>query len=529
MAAHSSIKQLMEDAEYYSPQLVVEDKQVYQAAQVSDCTSTLLSARHIALLPTELLCECFLLACEFDPHAGPHPINYMNTNAICLARVCRGWRGIMLNLPRAWSGIDIHLDANILSPRSAIGPEILARMKLYIKRSKSQPLSIRLSFEPTDGFPCSSPPSIRIPMRVNRIIYYYLHHLVTNADRWKHVVFDFMPYPGGASFLDIPFPVLPSTSTDLPMLETLHMDSIVESAFPDPTSFGSATGSARNLRRLKFTRTLDFAFIDGFQLHRARPIQTVVLDSFCLTSRFPQCSLVCAMEKLYKVHTIVVSDPVTGFGQRPRTHGHVHKIHAEALVLRFTYWRSPEVLWWLTTCDAPALRALTFEYNMPTPSFEDTLTNVLVISFHDTRLGAQLQSLSLKGVAMSARDVCHILVFLPVLESLVLHEPASCCHDVDMGAQDRPHMIDETLCKYFAKTARTVVPNLRVLELVWGCEMNVDVALAIVKDERSWIRRLRLGVHSKSICDQHFRHRVDEMNMDGRVCEVVEWPELNES
>lgn len=92
-------------------------------------------------LPIELQDEIFFIC------TSPFPRFSVKEAPIVLARVCRAWRSIVLSTPRLWSSFDVEIQGSDASGLLH-DDRLMHRMKLWLERSRSCPLSVRLTYNP---------------------------------------------------------------------------------------------------------------------------------------------------------------------------------------------------------------------------------------------------------------------------------------------------------------------------------------------------------------------------------------------
>ena len=92
-------------------------------------------------LPIELQDEIFFLC------LSPFPRLSVREAPIVLARVCRAWRSTVLSIPRLWSSFEVEIQG--LGASGLLhDTRLMRRMKLWLGRSSSCPLCIRLVYDP---------------------------------------------------------------------------------------------------------------------------------------------------------------------------------------------------------------------------------------------------------------------------------------------------------------------------------------------------------------------------------------------
>ncbi|KAG2014137.1 hypothetical protein CC2G_010980 [Coprinopsis cinerea AmutBmut pab1-1] len=123
-------------------------------------------------LPIELHAEIFAYCLPAFPQIGN------GESPMHIAQVCRAWRALAHSTPRLWSSFEIEVEdsssddlAVADSPHSL---RALSTVKVWLERSKNQPLSVRLIHIPTG----------RIPNQLSAQI---LAMFVLQARRWRHI------------------------------------------------------------------------------------------------------------------------------------------------------------------------------------------------------------------------------------------------------------------------------------------------------------------------------------------------------
>ncbi|KAF8904960.1 hypothetical protein CPB85DRAFT_1437505 [Mucidula mucida] len=504
---------LLDDATQYALQSPPAAERLTQVVfQFTSDVKHLLSTRTIALLPTELLCEIFIFACAVDPHTDPplEPNSIMRITPMLIAAVNKRWRTIILDLPAAWSCIDINFHVGIEVRRNKYGLILAHLIQLHLDRSLPCPLSIRLRIPPR------SPDRVLHVLLMKPLTFYFIQSLlVPHCARWRHVSIDVCGKKVNSLYL--PFQLMPSLR--LPMLEALT----IENAEPDPPQvpFCEALAEATSLKHIQFKggRVL-LPLLEQLQprLLRSQQIQTVVLDGF----RYD--TLLWHLAILYKVHRVICRDMELSPGQfgvqleLPPTASSVRN-----LTVVFGWQIN---LRWFKFLTASKLQGIEFIHIHPTSLATDGLSSAIIEFCNRSQITLSLRRLVLKGVVMWSSDVVSILRTAPQLEELVLHEPVgqsttqfpNYLFEMD-DIQEEPHMISETFCLRLS-CDESLGAKLHTMELVWSCDLSVDAVLDML-DERKKIVNVGLGTRPFNRFGPSDMERVMTLREEGRTCCLV--------
>ncbi|CAA7270740.1 unnamed protein product [Cyclocybe aegerita] len=120
-------------------------------------------------LPIELQVEIFSHCLPPFPHFD------VNEAPLLIARVCGAWRSLVLSTPKLWSSFEIEVTGSGTSI-SLRDFHVLSTMKLWLARSKSYPLTVRVIQVPVTRI--ADPRSAQL-----------LAVLIPEARRWRHVEF----------------------------------------------------------------------------------------------------------------------------------------------------------------------------------------------------------------------------------------------------------------------------------------------------------------------------------------------------
>jgi len=119
-------------------------------------------------LPVELQIEIF-------DHCSPvYPKLSKQAFPLPLLEVCKGWRALITSTPRLWSSFEIEIKGPPVNTFE-YDMNILAALEMWLKRSRSYPLSFKIVHQPYTSGPLPDMRSARI-----------LEMLVSHSDRWKH-------------------------------------------------------------------------------------------------------------------------------------------------------------------------------------------------------------------------------------------------------------------------------------------------------------------------------------------------------
>ena len=124
-------------------------------------------------VPTETLCEIFLLLCN-----SPIALHELNNKSLfhefpwAVGQVCRHWRLVYLSYPALWSTLSFEEPQPQLQPHSADHTaEMNRRAAIYLNRSKCQPLTI----------------VVRLSDRTSESVYTTIWGMLLScSDRWKN-------------------------------------------------------------------------------------------------------------------------------------------------------------------------------------------------------------------------------------------------------------------------------------------------------------------------------------------------------
>ncbi|KIY70892.1 hypothetical protein CYLTODRAFT_487659 [Cylindrobasidium torrendii FP15055 ss-10] len=518
------IVHLIEEAQQYSlqcPEIRPMFSQLFKSFRSQ--MQGLLATRTIALLPADVLCECFAFACNFDPHDPPalgRGVS-MNITALELASVCTRWRGLITKMPTAWSCIDLDLTLLVGSTsnyfQSATLQNLIARtLTTYMSRSRPVPLTIRVRGHFKGDISHE---------RLNFFLTLVTLHLFTESHRWRHVVFDFQDDTSGITRIDLPFSPDEPAEEHLPELQTLSLSNVLSVGNADDSMLrGRVFGASPNLRHLKLTKAMDSNFMAALQeslpIYRAGTdrypwLDTVVLDRFAysMTDHLP-ARLTWALSQLTCVNKVVIMNPITTMNVPlfPPM-----EVSARDFVVHLGGHKDIIFAALVYALTLPRLRS--FEVIIPrgeTPaSYDAALHKSLFEMF--VRSGT-LRKLSLKRVPLWAKELMDILHILPALEELILHEPPHkrAPFGYLAGEAEDPHVVSETLCLWF--TVSDVVPKLNTLEMVWACGMDAGCVFDML-EERKGITEVRLGTIPPEKCD--FRDRLLGLRGSGRKATLV--------
>lgn len=510
------VTHLIEDAVHYAHQSPHAEQHLgnIMSGFVSNLKH-LLSTRSIALLPTEVLCECFSYACAVDPHSSP-PLPYkviMDLTALAIASVCQRWRAIILDMPHAWACIDVTFIPRLETPRDRNGMMLANTIRLYVERSLISPLSIRLKV-PSH----SRDHTTHLTRMVGLSFFFIVPYLLPHMARWRHVTLDF-PNQRLPTFV-LPIPDSPTHVVHLPMLETLSLDYLRIDTSLSP--FLNAVAAAPQLQHLKFKGKTNADLMERLQLQREgnNCLKTVVLDDLAYSS------LTTAVERLFKVNKLAIVCPRYPSGLDPERQGYrptTLRVKELVVVFREDSRGGPGMLW-VGSLDLPKLSGLELIHLFPTSLPDDNTSRILIDLFVRSRVAASMRQLVLKGVVMWASELVDVLTTVPQLEELILHEPVEthCVpvafrHNVE-DISEEPHMISETFCMRLALDE--VVPKLEKLELVWACEMSVDAVLDMV-EERKGLTEVGLGTLPARGFDARCMERLNNLKEEGRSCFIL--------
>ncbi|KAH6888362.1 hypothetical protein BKA70DRAFT_1443016 [Coprinopsis sp. MPI-PUGE-AT-0042] len=122
-------------------------------------------------LPLELHAEIFSYCLP------AYPSITHDESPIHIARVCRTWRSLVASTPRLWSSFEIEVQdsgSDELLDASPFAFKLISRVRLWLERSRNQPLSLRLIHIPTG----------RIPTQLSALL---LALFVREARRWRNI------------------------------------------------------------------------------------------------------------------------------------------------------------------------------------------------------------------------------------------------------------------------------------------------------------------------------------------------------
>ncbi|KAJ7067233.1 hypothetical protein C8F01DRAFT_1120720 [Mycena amicta] len=152
----------------------------------------------ILKLPVEITTQIFL-------HCVPR--NALNCSlwraAGVLGRVCRHWRAVVLSTSELWTALSLAIDG-LSSER------IAASVALWLTRSKTRPLAIRISPGSDPGDPFSDQADVWWA-RVEEFVEFVLPHVVFHRARWQHLE------------VSVPLSVLRSMCKNDPLPELVHL------------------------------------------------------------------------------------------------------------------------------------------------------------------------------------------------------------------------------------------------------------------------------------------------------------------
>lgn len=161
-----------------------------------DSDSTVQEAA-ISRLPPEILAACFLWCIDIE---GPLPTYDPDTSPVKLTFICRSWRAVALSTPRLWARL--HFKASCLDSRT---PEELAKLSLFLERSRAAPLTYTIDFGNPDVYyrPVRNVDSLRRILKL----------LIRHAGHWYDMILqdreDSHRYPDTMAVAgDISFPLL---------------------------------------------------------------------------------------------------------------------------------------------------------------------------------------------------------------------------------------------------------------------------------------------------------------------------------
>ncbi|KAF9531019.1 hypothetical protein CPB83DRAFT_850038 [Crepidotus variabilis] len=140
------------------PQLLSEtDSQIYPSVSPFD--------RLPIELQVEIFSHCFPPFPRFDVNEGP----------LLIGRVCSAWRTVLLSTPRFWSSFEIEVNGS--GPSVSLRDiQIVSTMELWLRRSRTNPLNVRVIHIPVGRIP--DPLSAQL-----------VALLIPEARRWRHVQF----------------------------------------------------------------------------------------------------------------------------------------------------------------------------------------------------------------------------------------------------------------------------------------------------------------------------------------------------
>ncbi|KAJ3861839.1 hypothetical protein EV359DRAFT_66143 [Lentinula novae-zelandiae] len=182
--------------------------------------STLLAP--IRRVPMDVLLHIFVLGCTQDD------VNAKNSTALTISAVCTCWRQLTKSQSTIWANFQIRLE-EYEEPSAPEVAQLVFRVNLYLARSRSYPLTLRILPEKSRDHPA-------------------LKLIAQESQRWKHLSFggdDFGGFDGNSCL----------RSLQLPMLEAVCFE---ESEYCTGLSPPLETfGNAPNIRKLSLHSSLD--------------------------------------------------------------------------------------------------------------------------------------------------------------------------------------------------------------------------------------------------------------------------------
>ncbi|KAL1682858.1 hypothetical protein EV122DRAFT_258738 [Schizophyllum commune] len=119
-------------------------------------------------LPVELLAEIMDLACAEESH-----LRAEFCQPLALSAVSRSWRDTMLSYPRAWTRWSTE-NMNPWTEHAEVQDVMLPRLRVFLERSGSHPLTQEIGFYPSD------------PSEALNLL---LRPLLDHTDRWQNISF----------------------------------------------------------------------------------------------------------------------------------------------------------------------------------------------------------------------------------------------------------------------------------------------------------------------------------------------------
>lgn len=191
------------DSEMTRVQIILDQLECERQRLLESLTQYQALASPIRRLPTEILSSIFTTIPRDQPFD-------MSNSPMLLTRICSRWRDVAISTPRMWNYIDFYVDEQLNTK-----PFTITMWKVWLSRSGSCPLHIKVSFQP--------PKTSHFPYRP------IVDMLASCSRRWRQIFFripfslgHFSAVKGSIPILKVFTVLLTSTSVELRTLAILE-------------------------------------------------------------------------------------------------------------------------------------------------------------------------------------------------------------------------------------------------------------------------------------------------------------------
>ncbi|THU92607.1 hypothetical protein K435DRAFT_780213 [Dendrothele bispora CBS 962.96] len=436
--------------------------------------------------PPEILGEIFGFCCsEYGLSVNRKiPPEYFQVNAptLTLSQTCSQWRDIVISLPSLWSRMTV----SFTYPRVCRAKPLI---ELYLFRSKSAPLSLRLAlFEiPRDG---PEDTEYLYAMSV-------LGLLLRAAERWEHVHLDISHYLGFEVGC-ILFPDSPVISPTCPLLKSLNLTLNADFYIAeDRLWLRSLVENATSLRKLTLS-DIDDEIEGSFENNRITSLQSYG-DDYDVFKLFPH------LQHL----DITLGEPRSSglVGIKPLK---LRSTIVKSLTVRIASRNLPRIspvfsslqLSSLVSLELLIKRGLDIDIGSLMPSLETMFR----------QSSPPLQSFKIdSGHSLTSTQLLGILSWMPLLTDLSIHVISTVLHEGFLaqltyipGSESLPTYASEN------STSSVLLPRLKSLEIGIDFETNVEEFLP---DMDSIIAMVESRIaHSNSADNNHDDSLVDKLS-----------------